>query len=94
MRRRAETKSAVQAGCRARMVKVEEAVGTTGAETDKATFLGGVYGVGKESGRHIFEKDVGQSSLEVRGSADPWSCMKFSKVWGKHLWVRRDGEKD
>jgi hypothetical protein len=29
------------------MVKVEEAVGTTGAETDKATFLGGVYGVGE-----------------------------------------------
>jgi len=51
------------------MVKVEEAVGTTGAETDKATFLGGVYGVGEESGRHIFEKDVGQGSLEVRGSA-------------------------
>jgi len=51
------------------MVKVEEAVGTTGAETDKATFLGGVYGVGEESGRHIFEKNVGQSPLEVRGSA-------------------------
>jgi hypothetical protein len=45
------------------MVKVEEAVGTTGAETDKATFLGGVHGVGEESGRHIFEKDVGQGSL-------------------------------
>ena len=50
------------------MVKIEEAVGTTGAETDKATFLGGVYGVSKESGRNIFEIDVGQSSLEVRGS--------------------------
>ncbi len=65
------------------MVKVEAAVGTTGAETDNATFLGGVYGVGKESGRHIFEKDMGQSSLEVRGSA----------VWSEHLWVRRVGSK-
>ena len=51
------------------MVKVEEAVGTTGAETDKATFLSGVCGVGKESGRHIFEKDMGQCALEVKGSA-------------------------
>ncbi len=50
------------------MVKVEEAVGTTGAETDNTTFLSGVCGVGKESGSHTFEKDMGQCALEVRRS--------------------------